>query len=152
MLKLVVFCLNQASSPSQIPDAFKKNPGCSIHNFWTETRTPIIKEEFDQESGNHLLSLNVGKVIGSCFGKWHFPRGAGVALTAGLGSAAMEGARGGPRLLKLSFAFCGDPEGPDLGPETCGLTWEGSVGLPPPCPCGRAGENHPSCTAKALWG
>lgn len=50
-------------------------------------------------------------MIGSCFGKWHFPRAAGIALTAGQGSPAREGARGGPRLLTLSSPFRGDVEG-----------------------------------------
>lgn len=31
------------------------------------------KERFDQDPGNHLFSLDVVKVAGLCFGKWHFP-------------------------------------------------------------------------------
>lgn len=91
-------------------------------------------------------------MIGSRFGKRHFPRAAGIALTARQGSPAREGARGGPRLLTLFSAFRGDVEGSGLGCEMRQLTWEGSVELPPPCPRGRAGENHPSRTAEGLWG
>lgn len=81
------------------------------------------KGRFDQESGNHLFSLDGAKVIGSCFGKWHFPRAAGIALTAGQGSPAREGARGGPRLLALSSPFHGDVEG-----QVSALRWVRSRG------------------------
>lgn len=90
MAKLVFFKQNKAVPPSRAPDAVKIKLGCPIHNFWTAVWMPIA-ERFDQEAGNHLFSLDVVKVIGSGFGKWHFPSAAGIALTAGQGLPARTG-------------------------------------------------------------
>lgn len=147
MLKLI-FLKKQAIFPSQIPAAFKINLCCPVHNFWTETWMPVT-ERFDQESGNHLFSLDV-KVIGSFFGKWHFPWAAGVAVTAGQDLQARAGAWRGQQLLTFSSAYWEDMEESGLGSEICQLTWEGSVELPPRCPHRRAGENHCSRPAEAL--
>lgn len=88
-----------------------------------------MNERFDQESGSHLFSLDVAKVIGSCFGKWHFPWATGIPLAAGQESPPEKGLGEDHGSWLCPLLSTGTARGQVLT-HSCQLTWEGSGNCP----------------------
>lgn len=151
ILKLVGFCLNHASSPPKYQMLLRKSRAVLFMISELEMWMPIIREV---RSGvwKSFIKLECWESRWALLWEVTFPRSCWGSPDCWAGLANQRGGSGRTTAPQIVLCFLWGHGGARSWPWDLPVHVGGEVELPPLCPDGRAGENYPSCTAKALWG